>query len=150
DGEIWVRGPNVFPGYWEEPEATAAALDSDGWLHTGDIAVVDDHGYLYIVDRAKELIIVSGFNVYPKEVESVLVRHPGVVDAAATGAPHPHTGEAVRAYVVLEPGATVDDDDIIEFCGRELASYKCPASVSFVDRIPRNDAGKIIYRALTD
>ncbi|MGI9603747.1 MAG: class I adenylate-forming enzyme family protein [Acidimicrobiales bacterium] len=148
DGELWVRGPNVFPGYWEEPEATAAALDDDGWLHTGDIAVVDELGYLYIVDRAKDLIIVSGFNVYPAEVETVLARHPGVADVAVTGTPNPHTGEAVRAFVVANEDTLADEDDIIDFCARELASYKCPGKVTFVSHIPRNDAGKILYREL--
>ncbi|MDH4169661.1 MAG: AMP-binding protein [Acidimicrobiia bacterium] len=149
DGELWVRGPNVFLGYWEEPEATAAALDDDGWLHTGDIAVVDDDGFLFLVDRAKDLIIVSGFNVYPAEVESVLVRHPAVADAAVIGTPNPHTGEAVRAFVVLSGGTNADEDDIIQFCASQVAGYKCPVKVSFVDRIPRNDAGKILYRELS-
>ena len=103
-GEIWVRGPNVFAGYWEDDEATAAALTPDGWLRTGDIAVVDDDGYLFLVDRAKDLIIVSGFNVFPAEVEEVLLEHPGVEAAAVVGVAHPHTGEAVKAYVVAQRG----------------------------------------------
>jgi long-chain acyl-CoA synthetase len=102
-GEIWVRGPNVFPGYWNDPRGHGRVLDADGWLHTGDIAVIDDDGYLFIVDRAKDLIIVSGFNVYPAEVEEVLVEHPAVAEAAVVGVEHPHTGEAVKAYVV-SPG----------------------------------------------
>ena len=101
-GEIWVKGPNVFQGYLNEPEATARVLTPDGWLRTGDIAVVDDDGYLYLVDRAKDLIIVSGFNVYPAEVEEVLLEHPDVSEVGVVGVPHPHTGEAVKAFVVLE------------------------------------------------
>ena len=103
-GEIWVRGPNVFQGYWDDPEATAKVLTADGWLRTGDIAVTDDDGYLYIVDRAKDLIIVSGFNVYPAEVEEVIAELPGVAEVAVVGVPHPHSGEAVKAYVVLDAG----------------------------------------------
>ena len=102
-GEIWVRGPNVFQGYWNDPEATARVL-GDGWLRTGDIATIDDDGYLYLVDRAKDLIIVSGFNVYPAEVEEVLAEHPAVAEVAVIGVPHPHHGEAVKAYVVPAAG----------------------------------------------
>ena len=103
-GEIWVAGPNVFQGYWNDPEATAAALTADGWLRTGDIAVVDDDGYLFLVDRVKDLIIVSGFNVYPAEVEEVLLEHPAVEACAVVGVPHPYSGEAVKAYVVVRAG----------------------------------------------
>jgi long-chain acyl-CoA synthetase len=157
-GEIWVRGPNVFAGYWEDPEATAMVLTPDGWLRTGDIAVVDDAGFLYLVDRAKDLIIVSGFNVYPSEVEEVIAEHPGVADVAVLGQPDPHTGEAVTAYVV--PTVPADDaaasggqqpvteSAILDHCALRLASYKCPSAVLFVDEIPHNVAGKIVRRAL--
>src|SRR5207302_1743999 len=101
-GEIWVRGPNVFPGYWQDPEATAAVLTPEGWLRTGDVAVTDDDGYLYIVDRAKDLIIVSGFNVFPAEVEEVLASHPGIAESAVVGEQHPYSGETVKAFVVPE------------------------------------------------
>jgi long-chain acyl-CoA synthetase len=147
-GEIWVRGPNVFSGYWNDPAATATALTADGWLRTGDIGVVDDDGFVYLVDRAKDLIIVSGFNVYPAEVEDVLIEHPAVADAAVIGVPHPHTGEAVKAYVVVEPGTSVDEDDIIEFCLGRLARYKCPSKVMFVDELPHNVTGKLLRRSL--
>jgi long-chain acyl-CoA synthetase len=147
-GEIWVRGPNVFAGYWRDEEATARALTPDGWLRTGDIAVVDDDGYLFLVDRAKDLIIVSGFNVFPAEVEEVLVRHPGVAAAAVVGVAHPHSGEAVKAYVVVRPGASVEEDDVIAFCAGHLARYKCPAKVMFVDELPLNTSGKVIRREL--
>ena len=103
---VKVHGDNVFPGYYEDPEATAAVLTEDGWLRTGDMATADDDGYLYLVDRSKDLIIVSGFNVYPAEVEEMLTMHPDVIEAAVVGVPHPHTGEAVKAYVVT-PDETV-------------------------------------------
>jgi long-chain acyl-CoA synthetase len=147
-GEIWIRGPNVFQGYWNDPEATRAAIDEEGWLHTGDVAVVDDDGYLFLVDRVKDLIIVSGFNVYPAEVESVLTQHHGVADAAVVGVPHPYTGEAVKAYVVANEGASVDEDELIEHCNRYLARYKCPDKVLFVDELPHGQAGKLLRRAL--
>ena len=147
-GEILVRGENVFAGYWDDPEATAAALDGDGWLHTGDIAVVDDDGFLFLVDRAKDLIIVSGFNVYPAEVEDVLIEHPGVIGVAVVGVPHPHTGEAVKAYVVLDEGTAVEEDDLIDHCARRLARYKCPGKVLFVEELPQGLGGKVLRRNL--
>ncbi|HEY3142023.1 MAG TPA: AMP-binding protein [Acidimicrobiales bacterium] len=148
-GELWVRGPNVFPGYWNDPEGTAAALTSEGWLRTGDVAVVDDQGYLYLVDRAKDLIIVSGFNVFPAEVEEVLVAHPGVAEAAVVGVPHPHSGEAVTAYVVpTDTGGELDEEDVIAFCAQRLARYKCPAKLVIVDELPHDPAGKILRRVL--
>ena len=148
-GEIWVRGANVFTGYWHDPEATARALTPDGWLRTGDIAVVDEHGDLTIVDRAKDLIIVSGFNVFPGEVEEVLRTHPGIEDAAVIGMPHPHTGESVKALVVPAPGRLLDEDEVIEFCSQQLARYKCPSKVLVVNHLPRGSAGKLLRRDLT-
>lgn len=147
-GEIWVRGPNVFAGYWHDDEATARVVTPDGWLRTGDIAVSDDDGNLFIVDRAKDLIIVSGFNVFPAEVEAVLSDHPAVLHCAVVGVPHPHSGEAVKAFVVLRPGATVDEDNIIEFAHRSLSRYKCPSKVQFVETLPVNVTGKVLRRAL--
>ena len=146
-GEIWVQGPNVFQGYFGEPEATERVL-RDGWLRTGDIATVDDDGYLYLVDRAKDLIIVSGFNVFPAEVEEVLADHPAVAEVGVVGVPHPHHGEAVKAFVVREPGAEVDEDALIDHCADQLARYKCPTKVIFVDHLPRNASGKLIRREL--
>jgi long-chain acyl-CoA synthetase len=146
-GELWVRGDNVFVGYFEDPEATSRVL-VDGWLRTGDVGVVDDDGFLYLVNRAKELIIVSGFNVFPAEVEQVLTLHPDVADAVVLGVPHPHDGEAVKAYVVPVAAATVDEDALIEHCRDHLARYKCPSKVVFVDSLPRNAAGKVIRREL--
>jgi long-chain acyl-CoA synthetase len=147
-GEIWVRGANVFQGYWRHPEATARVLTPDGWLRTGDIAIADDDGYLWLVDRAKDVIIVSGFNVFPAEVEDVIVDLPGVSDAAVVGVAHPHTGEAVKAYVVREPGTHLDEEAVIARCRGHLARYKCPTKVLFVDELPRNLSGKVLRRVL--
>ena len=149
-GEIWVRGPNVFLGYLDEPEATAKVLTPDGWLRTGDIAVTDDDGYLFLVDRAKDLIIVSGFNVFPAEVEEVLAEHPDVAEVGVIGVPHPHHGEAVKAFVVLKPGASAHEDTLISWCNDNLARYKCPSKIIFVDDLPRNVSGKLLRRDLVD
>ena len=138
----------MFQGYWNDAAATAAAVDPDGWLHTGDVALVDDDGFLYLVDRAKDLIIVSGFNVFPAEVEEVLLLLPGVRECAVVGVPHPHTGEAVKAFVVADPGFALEEDAIIEHCASYLARYKCPQKVYFVDEVPTNLSGKILRRAL--
>lgn len=147
-GELWVRGPNVFKGYWNDPDASAAALTDDGWLRTGDIAVVNDDGFVFLVDRAKDLIIVSGFNVYPAEVEDVLIEHPAVNEVAVIGVAHPYSGEAVKAYVVLEDGMSAEEDDLIAWTAERLARYKCPNKVMFVDELPQGLAGKVLRRAL--
>lgn len=149
-GEMLVRGPNVFQGYYDNPEATAAVLDDDGWLHTGDIAIVDDAGYLYLVDRSKDLIIVSGFNVFPLEVEEALLTHAGVKEVAVIGVPHPHTGESVLAYVVCAEGWVLDEDSLIRHCASKLARYKCPKKVWFVDTIPQDLGGKVLRRMLRE
>jgi len=153
-GEVWVRGPNVFAGYWNDPAATESALTADGWLRTGDVGVVDDDGFLYLVDRAKDLIIVSGFNVFPAEVEEVLDAHPAVAEAAVVGVPHPHSGEAVTAYVVPAAGANggagaePDEEELVAWCARHLARYKCPVKITFVDELPHSLTGKIVRRSL--
>jgi long-chain acyl-CoA synthetase len=147
-GEIWVKGPNVFAGYWGDDEATRAALTDDGWLRTGDVAVVDDDGFLSLVDRAKDVIIVSGFNVYPAEVEEVLVAHPAVEAAAVVPVPDPHSGEAVKAFVVVAEGAEVDEEALTDHAARHLARYKCPSTVVFVDELPVGDTGKLLRREL--
>ena len=147
-GEIWVKGPNVFQGYLDDPEQTARVLTADGWLRTGDIATADGDGYLYLVDRAKDLIIVSGFNVYPAEVEEVLLEHPGVAEVGVVGVPHPHHGEAVKAFVVAKTGTHLDEEQLIEWCSDHLARYKCPSKVLFVDQLPRNISGKLLRRSL--
>jgi long-chain acyl-CoA synthetase len=149
-GEVWVRGDNIFAGYYGDPEATADVLDGDGWLHTGDMATTDDDGYLYLVDRSKDLIIVSGFNVFPAEVEDMLLTHPEVSEAAVVGVAHPHTGEAVKAYVVATEGSDVDEETLIEYSLDHLARYKCPSKVIFVGALPRNASGKLVRRSLDD
>ena len=147
-GEIWLRGANIFKGYWLDPDATNRAITSEGWLRTGDIGVVDIHGQLSIVNRSKDLIIVSGFNVYPGEVETALAEHPGIVDAAVVGVAHPHSGEAVKAYVVAAADRALEEDEVIAFCATRLARYKCPSKVQFVRELPRGLTGKVIRREL--
>jgi long-chain acyl-CoA synthetase len=149
EGEILARGANVFSGYWENEAATAEVLTPDGWLRTGDVGVVDDDGYLYIVDRTKDLIMVSGFNVFPGEVEGVLGDHPGIAEAAVIGVRDAVTGEAVKAFVVAADDAVLDQDEIIAFCADRMARYKCPSSVEIVDELPRGSAlGKMRRREL--
>jgi long-chain acyl-CoA synthetase len=147
-GELWVRGPNVFPGYWRDETATTQAFGPDRWLRTGDAGVVEDGGGLRLVDRLKDLIIVSGFNVYPVEVEDVLRSHPDVLAAAVVGVPSPRTGETVVAYIVAEPGHQPDPSLLIAHCAHALARYKCPTRIEFLDELPRNPAGKLLRRAL--
>jgi long-chain acyl-CoA synthetase len=147
-GEIWIRSQGVFKGYWNDPDATRSALTADGWLRTGDMAVVNDDGYIFLVDRAKDIIIVSGFNVYPAEVEDVLIEHPGIDAVAVVGVAHPYTGEGVKAYVVVTDGHAVEEDEIIEFCEQRLARYKCPSKVMFVDDLPQGMGGKVLRRVL--
>jgi long-chain acyl-CoA synthetase len=149
-GELWVRGPNVFAGYWGDPEATARVLTPDGWLRTGDLAVADDDGWLALVDRAKDLVIVSGFNVFPGEVEEVLRDHDDVVDAAVVGEPDARTGEAVVAYVVRGTDSDVTARALLAHASQRLARYKLPSRVEFVEALPRNFAGKLVRRALGD
>jgi long-chain acyl-CoA synthetase len=145
-GEVVVRGPNVFRGYWQHPDDTSRAF-SKGWFRTGDVAVADDDGDLYLVDRKRDLILVSGFNVYPKEVEDVLRNHPKITDCAVIGAPDPYHGEQVRAIVVADG---LGEQDVIAHCAAALAPYKVPAAVEFTDQIPRNAAGKVLRRVLRD
>jgi len=139
-GEITVCGANLFSGYW--PDGTDGP-DADGWWRTGDVAYADEDGDLFLVDRIKELILVSGFNVYPREVEDVLVAHPGIAEAAVIGAPHPYTGETVRAYVVTKPGVSLSAEDVITHCEHALARFKCPATVEFVSALPHSATGKV-------
>jgi long-chain acyl-CoA synthetase len=149
-GEVWVRGPNVFRGYWNDDEATAAALTADGWLRTGDVGTQDGDGYLYLVDRKRDLVIVNGFNVYPREVERVLLEDDTVAQAAAVGALHPLTGETVVAYVVPRVDATVDVDALAGRCREKLARYKCPTRIELVDDLPHTATGKVRRRELRD
>ena len=146
-GELLVKGPNVFAGYWADAAATERVL-VNGWLRTGDVVVMDDDGYVSIVDRVKDLVIVSGFNVFPAEVEEVIAAFPGVAEVAVIGVPHPHTGEAVKAYVVAKDGAELYEEPIIQHCLEHLARYKCPSKVMIVPEVPRSDAGKLLRRVL--
>lgn len=148
-GELLVRGPQVMKGYWNNPEETAATL-RDGWLYTGDIATMDEDGYLYIVERKKDLIIASGFNVYPREVEEVLYMHPSVLEAAAIGVPDPYRGETVKAFVALKPGATATDRELIAFCRERLAAFRVPRQIEFRTELPKSAIGKVLRRALRD
>lgn len=147
-GEIHVRGHNVMKGYLNRPEATAEAIDPHGWFRTGDIGRRDTDGYLYIVDRIKDLIIRGGFNVYPRELEESLLTHPGISLAAVVGVPHDRHGEEVKAYVVRKPGATVTGDELVIWCKQHMAAYKYPRLVEFRDRLPMTATGKILKREL--
>lgn len=149
-GEIHARGPNVFSGYLNDPDATAEVLDDAGWLRTGDLAVVDEHGHLFIVGRNKDLIIVSGFNVHPEEVERTLISHSDIIEAAVVGEPDREFGELVVAHVVAAPGATVDERAVIEHCRDALVAYKVPARIEVTDQLPRGATGKVRRRTLRD
>jgi long-chain acyl-CoA synthetase len=146
-GELLVKGPNVSPGYYKLPEETAETF-RNGWLYTGDMARMDEDGYLYIVERKKDLIIRGGFNIYPRDLEEVLYEHSAVLDAAVIGVPDPVMGEEVKAFVVLKEGDTASEQDIIDHCQQQLAKYKCPRCVEFLDTIPRNPIGKILRKEL--
>ncbi|MDX2648111.1 long-chain fatty acid--CoA ligase [Streptomyces sp. PA03-1a] len=146
-GELCVRGHNVMAGYWGRPEATAETV-VDGWLRTGDLARVDDDGYFYIVDRKKDLVIRGGFNVYPREIEEVLYKHPAVAEAAVIGIPHPTLGEEVAAVVALRPGTATGAEELREFVRDRLAPYKYPREVWLVDALPKGPTGKILKREI--
>ena len=149
-GEIVTRSPGNMAGYWRMPEATAAAMDSQGWLRTGDAGYLDDDGYLYIHDRVKDMIISGAENIYPAEVENAIYGHPSVADVAVIGVPDQKWGEAVKAVVVLKPGASADTSDILSFARSRIAAFKIPKSVDFVDALPRNPSGKILRRQLRE
>jgi long-chain acyl-CoA synthetase len=146
-GEIVIRGHNVMKGYYGNPAATAEAFRG-GWFHTGDLAYADEDGYLFIVDRKKDMLIRGGYNVYPREIEEVLFAHPAVAEAAVVGKADPALGEEVVAIVVPKPGAEADPDDIIAFCRERLAAYKYPREVRIVADLPKGPTGKIIKREL--
>ncbi len=148
-GELVIRGPQIMKGYWNMPEETESVLQG-GWLYTADIAKMDEDGYFYIVDRKKELIIVSGFNVYPREVEEVLYGHPKVEEAAVIGVPSEYKGEVVKAFIVLKEGATSSDDELKDFCKERLAKYKIPEKIEFRDSLPKSLMGKVLKRVLIE
>jgi len=149
-GELVARGEKVMQGYWKNPEATAEAIDKDGWLHSGDMATLDQEGYVYIVDRKKDMIISGGINIYPKEIEEILFTHPAVLEAAVIGIPDDRWGESVMAVVALKEAMKATEEEIINHCKEHLASYKKPKSVYFVERLPRNPGGKVLKRELRE
>ncbi len=149
-GELVIYGPQVMKGYWNNPVETAKVINARGGLHTGDIARMDEDGYLYIVDRKKDLIIASGYNVVPREVEEVLFMHPKVMEAVVAGIPDPRRGETVKAYVVLKPGQTCTVDELRAFCKENLAPYKVPTQIDFRKDLPKSQIGKVIRRLLVE
>ena len=148
-GELIIRGPQVMKGYWNMPKETAIAL-REGWLYTGDIATIDEEGYFKIVDRKKDMIIASGFNIYPRDVEEVLYQHPKVKEVVVAGIPDPYRGETVKAYIVLKEGETATEEEIIEFCRANLAKYKVPRMVEFRTELPKTIVGKMLRRVLVE
>lgn len=148
-GELCIRGPQVMKGYWQREEATAAVIDDDQWLHTGDIAVMDEHGYFTIVDRLKDMILVSGFNVYPNEIETVVAAHPDVLEVGAIGVPDEHSGEIVKIYVVAK-NKSLTEETLKNYCRENLTGYKRPKLIAFVDDLPKSNVGKILRRELRE
>ena len=143
-GEVLLRGPNTMLGYLDDPIATAEAIDAEGWLHTGDIGQLDEHGYLTITDRLKDMYVCGGFNVYPAEVERALAQLPGVAESAVIGVPDPRLGDVGKAYVVCRPGHSLSAAEVIEFCRSRLANYKVPRSVEVRSELPHNASGKVL------
>lgn len=146
-GELYAKGPQVMRGYWQRPEETAKVLDEEGWLKTGDVAKVDENGYVYIVDRVKDMILVSGFNVYPNEIEDVLAAHPKVLEAGAIGLPDEHSGEVVKVCVVKSDDS-LTDAELLAYCKEQMTGYKVPKRIEFVDELPKTNVGKILRREL--
>ena len=146
-GEIVMKGPLIMKGYWNNQQETAGQI-RDGWLYTGDIAVRDEDGYIFIVDRKKDMVIAGGFNIYPREIDEVLFKHPKVQEAVAVGITDPYRGETINACVVLKPGVTATEEEIITFCREKLAAYKVPRRVEFRDSLPKSVIGKVLRKIL--
>jgi long-chain acyl-CoA synthetase len=148
-GELCIRGPQVMLGYWNRPEETSKTL-RNGWLYTGDIAYMDAEGYFYVVDRKKDMIICSGYNVYPREIEEVLYQHPKIQEACALGLPDPYRGETVKAFVVLKEKEQATPEEIIEYCQKNMAKYKVPTTVEFRKELPKSNIGKVLRKILRE
>ena len=148
-GEMIIKGPTVMQGYWNNPEETANQL-KDGWLYTGDVAVADENGYMFIVDRKKDMIIAGGFNIYPREVDEVLYQHPKVAEAVTVGIPDEYRGETIKAFIVLKPGESATDKEIVAFCKEKLTGYKIPRLIEFRDALPKSAVGKILRKILRE
>jgi len=149
-GELVIRGHNVMKGYYKDPTTTAAVFFEGGWFRSGDIAKMDTDGYFYIVDRAKDVIIRAGMNIYPREIEEVLHHHPAVLEAAVVGIPDETLSESVVAFVTPVPNMPVSAQDLQKYCRDRLAIYKCPKKIEFIDQLPKNSTGKIMKRVLKD
>jgi len=148
-GEILLKGPQLTQGYYKKSEETAKAI-RDGWFYTGDIGYMDEEGYLYIVDRKKDMIIVSGFNVYPRDIDEVLFEHPKIKEACAVGIPDPYRGETIKAFVSLKEGETMTAEEVTAFCREKLTGYKVPKQVEFMDDLPKSTVGKVLRRKLRE
>jgi long-chain acyl-CoA synthetase len=149
EGELCVKGPQVMAGYWQRPEATAQAIDAEGWFKTGDVAILAEDGFIRLVDRIKDMINVSGFNVYPNEIDDVASQHEGILECAAVGIPNEVSGETVKLFVVKsDPNLT--QADVLAHCRENLTAYKVPKEVEFRDELPKTNVGKILRRALRD
>ncbi|MCP4668712.1 MAG: long-chain fatty acid--CoA ligase, partial [Deltaproteobacteria bacterium] len=148
-GEILLKGPQITKGYYKNPEETADAI-RDGWFYTGDIGYMDDEGYLFIVDRKKDMIIAGGYNIYPRDIDEVLFEHPKIQEACAVGIPDPYRGETVKAFIVLKPGEALTEEEVVSFCKEKLAAYKVPKLVEFMDELPKSVIGKVMRRTLRE
>ncbi|MCP3899915.1 MAG: long-chain fatty acid--CoA ligase, partial [Desulfobacteraceae bacterium] len=146
-GELLIKGPQVMQEYWKMPEETDKTL-INGWLHTGDIAYMDEEGYFFIVDRIKDMIIAGGYNVYPRDIEEILFEHPKIMEACAIGVPHPTRGEQIKAFIVLNEGQSSTEEEIKNFCKEKLAVYKLPTEVEFIDELPKTNVGKVLKKDL--
>jgi acyl-CoA synthetase (AMP-forming)/AMP-acid ligase II len=149
-GEVVIRGYNLMAGYFSDAAATGETIDDDGWLHSGDVGVMDDRGNLRITDRTKDMFIVGGFNAYPAEIENMMMRHPAIGQVAVVGVPDDRLGEVGRAYVVPRAGASVDPAEVVAWCREQMANYKVPRSVEVVDALPLNATGKVLKYVLRE
>jgi len=148
-GEIAIKGPQIMMGYYKKPEETEETI-KDGWFFTGDIGKFDEDGYLTIVDRKKDMIIAGGYNIYPVELDDVLMGHPKILEACTVGIPHDYRGETVKAFIVVKESETLTQEEVVDYCKEKLAAYKVPKLVEFIDELPKSAVGKILRRELRD